>query len=128
VNSPRTQDILGVRTLRNALGDSADSAHAQLPVNADYFLDMNIKLAPAWRQVVSREYRVHRANSGHFLHSGSRIPVILVIHGGKKTIPDRCQTLFLPSNCRSHLRRRGSSFLLSQAPGKRILFAWWAEG
>jgi hypothetical protein len=49
------------------------------------------------------------------------------IHGGKRTTRDCYQTLFLPSNCRSHLRRRGSSFLLSQAPGKRILFAWWAE-
>jgi hypothetical protein len=100
---------------------------SQLPVNADNFLDMNFKLAPAWRQVVSREYRVRRANSGHFLHSGGRIPVIVVIHGGKTTTRDCYQTLFLPSNCRSHLRRRGSSFLLSQAPGKRILFAWWAE-
>jgi hypothetical protein len=99
----------------------------QLPVNADNFLDMNIKLAPAWRQVVSREYRVRQENSVHFLHSSSRIPVILMIHGGKRTTRDCYPTLFLPSNCRSHLRQRGSSLLLSQAPGKRILFAWWAE-
>jgi hypothetical protein len=99
----------------------------QLPLNADYFLDMNIKLAPAWRQVVSREYRVRRANSGHFLHSGSRIPVILVIHSGKRTTRDCYQTCFshriVVPTCNGAVVHSCSV----KRQEKRILFAWWAE-